>query len=97
MYAKLVNGTLRRAPNKVNYKNKWIYNPSTETLLELGYLPVIYRDMPADAPDSAHYESSWMQSETEITQAWNLVDAPELPEPELSAEEALNIIMGCHK
>lgn len=94
MYAKLISGTLRSAPKKVTYNGKTIFNPPEEVLLDMGYLPVAYTDMPADAPEGQHYESSWSQTDTEIVQAWTLVDNPAEPEPELSADEALNIIMG---
>ena len=94
MYAKLINGTLRSAPKKVDYNGKTIFNPPEEILLGMGYLPVTYTDMPADVPEGRHYESSWSQGENEIVQVWTLVDNPAEPEPELSADEALNIIMG---
>lgn len=73
---------------------KTIFNPTEEILLGMGYLPVTYTDMPTDAPDGQHYESSWSQTDAEIVQVWELVDNPAEPEPELSADEALNIIMG---
>lgn len=94
MYAKLINGTLRSAPKKVDYNGKTIFNPTEEILLDMGYLPVTYTDMPTDAPDGQHYESSWSQTDAEIVQVWTLVDNPAEPEPELAADEALNIIMG---
>lgn len=94
MYAKLISGTLRSAPKKVTYNGKAIFNPPEEILLDMGYLPVAYTDMPADVPEGQHYESSWSQTDTEIVQVWTLVDNPAEPEPELSADEALNIIMG---
>ena len=94
MYAKLVNGTLRSAPKKVDYNGKTIFNPTEDVLLGMGYLPVTYTDMPTDASNGQHYESHWEQTDTEIVQVWTLVDNPAEPEPELSADEALNIIMG---
>lgn len=94
MYAKIENGTLRSAQKKVDYNGKTIFNPPEDVLLELGYLLVTYTDMPTDATDGQHYESSWRQTDAEIVQAWTLVDNPAEPEPELSADEALNIIMG---
>lgn len=94
MYAKLMSGTLRSAPKKVDYNGKTIFNPPEEILLGMGYLPVTYTDMPSDAPDGQHYESHWEQTDTEIVQVWTLVDNPAEPESELSADEALNIIMG---
>lgn len=94
MYAKLINGTLRSATKKVDYNGKLIFNPPDDVLLDMGYFPVTYTDMPTDAPDGQHYESSWSQTDAEIVQVWTLVDNPAEPEPELSADEALNIIMG---
>lgn len=94
MYAKLINGTLRSATKKVDYNGKTIFNPTEEILLGMGYFPVTYTDMPTDASDGQHYESSWSQTDAEIVQVWTLVDDPAEPEPELSADEALNIIMG---
>lgn len=93
MYAKLISGTLRSAPKKVDYNGKTIFNPPEEILLELGYLPVTYTDMPTDAPEGQHYESHWEQTDTEIVQVWTLVDDPAEPD-EISAEEALAIITG---
>lgn len=94
MYAKLMSGTLRSAPKKVDYNGKTIFNPPEEILLDMGYLPVTYTDMPTDASNGQHYESRWEQTDTEIVQVWTLVDDAAEPEPELSADEALNIIMG---
>lgn len=94
MYAKLISGTLRSAPKKVTYNGKVIFNPPEEILLDMGYLPVTYTDMPTDASNGQHYESYWEYTDTEIVQVWTLVDNPAEPESELSADEALNIIMG---
>ena len=94
MYAKLINGILRSAPKKVYYNGKTIFNPPEEILLDMGYLPVTYTDMSTDASNGQHYESHWEQTDTEIVQVWTLVDNPAEPEPELSADEALDIIMG---
>lgn len=79
MYAKLINGSLKRAPKKVTHKGKIIVNPPEDVLLELGYYPVIYTDMP-EAPEGQHAESSWVQGNSEIVQAWNFADNPPAPE-----------------
>lgn len=94
MHAKLQNGFLRSAPKTVVLDGKSINNPLPEELEQLGYKPVVYTDMPVDAPDGKHYESSWEEETNAIKQVWTLVDDPVYPEPELSAEDALNIIMG---
>lgn len=92
MYAKLISGTLRSAPKKVTYNGKTIFNPPEEILLDMGYLPVTYTDIPTDAPHGQHYESSWSQTDTEIVQVWTLVDNPAEPEPELSADERIEAL-----
>lgn len=94
MYAKLQNGMLRSAPKTVQWRNCTVNNPSTDKLVELGYKPVRYTDMPETTVDGKHYESTWEETDAEITQVWNLVEDPVYPEPELSSDEALNIIMG---
>lgn len=93
-YAKLVNGAIRYAPKTVQWQGKTVNNPSADKLLDLGYLPVIYTDMPTEEVEGKHYESGWGQTETEIVQTWTLVDNPVYQEPELTAEEAFNILVG---
>lgn len=90
MYAKLQNGILRSAPKTVQWRNCTVNNPSDDKLVELGYKPVRYTDMPTDAESGKHYESSWEETETEITQVWNLMDDPVYPEPEPTPEERLD-------
>lgn len=55
---------------------------------------MVYTDMPTEVTEGKHWESEWTEGETEIKQVWKLVEDTVYPEPELSAEEALNIIMG---
>lgn len=94
MYAKLQNGFLRSAPKTIVLDGRTINNPYDSELEQLGYKPVVYTDMPTEVTEGKHYESSWTKGETEIRQVWTLVDNPVYPEPDLSAEEALDIIMG---
>lgn len=94
MYAKLQNGMLRSAPKTVTWNGCTVNNPSADKLMELGYKPVRYTDIPENMTEGKHYESSWTETEAEITQVWNLADDSVCPEPEISSEEALNIIMG---
>jgi len=93
MYAKLENGFLRSAPKTITLDGKTINNPLPEELEQLGYKPVMYTDMPIEVTEGKHWESSWEEEENAIRQVWTLVDNPVYPEPDLSAEEALNIIM----
>lgn len=90
MYAKLQNGFLRSAPKTVTWHGCTVNNPSADKLAELGYKLVVYTDMPAEVVEGKHYESSWKESETEITQVWNLVEDPVYPEPVETAEERLD-------
>lgn len=94
MYAKLQNGFLRSAPKTIVLDGRTINNPYPEELEHLGYKPVLYTDTPTEVTEGKHWESEWEDGETEVKQVWILVDAPVYPEPELSADEALNIIMG---
>lgn len=94
MHAKLQNGFLRSAPKIITLDGHTINNPYPEELEELGYKPVVYTDMPTEVTEGKHWESGWTEEENAIKQVWTLVDDPIYPEPELSADEALNIIMG---
>lgn len=90
MYAKLQNGILRSAPKTVTWNGCTVNNPSADKLAELGYKPVRYTDMPENIVEGKHYESSYEETETEITQVWNLVENPVYPEPVETAEERLD-------
>lgn len=94
MYAELQNEFLRSAPKTIVLDGRTINNPLPEELEHLGYKPVVYVDMPIEATEGKHWESGWTEEENAIRQVWELVDDPVYPEPELSAEDALNIIMG---
>lgn len=93
-YAKLVNGSLRASPKNVEYNGRIICNPKEDILLEIGYLPVTYTDMPSDTVNGQHYEPHWEQTDTEIVQVWELVEDVAMQEGELTADEALAIITG---
>ena len=90
MYAKLQNGMLHSAPKTVTWKGCTVNNPSADKLVELGYKPVRYTDMPTENVEGKHYESTWEETEAEITQMWNLADDPVYPEPPETAEERLD-------
>ena len=90
MYAKLQNGMLRSAPKTVTWNGCTVNNPSAEKLMELGYKPVVYTDMPENTTEGKHYESSWTETEAEIIQTWNLVDDNVNQVPEHTAEERLD-------
>ena len=93
MHAKLQNGFLRSAPKTIVLDGRTINNPYDSELEQLGYKPVVYTDMPTEVTEGKHWESSWEEGDV-IKQVWTMVEDPVYPEPELSAEDALNIIMG---
>lgn len=96
MYAKIVNEkpVYASRPKWITYNGKSIANPPDDILQELGYYVVQETEMPTDATDGQHYESHLEYADGVMKQVWSLVDDPEEPELELSAEEALDIIMG---
>ena len=90
MYAKLQSGFLRSAPKTITLDDKTINNPLPEELEQLGYKPVVYTDMPTEVTEGKHWESEWVEGETEITQVWKLVDDPVYPMPEPTTEERIS-------
>ena len=90
MYAKLDRGRLIRAPKMLNVNNTHVYNPTPEQLTAAGYKPVTYTDAP-EAPEGYYAEPGWEETADAIVQTWTL---QELPPEEMSAEEALDIILG---
>ena len=76
------------------------YDPNVEPepdvvayLLENGYLPVSETEKPEDG-ESYHYEPDYIEGDGEIVQSWERVDDPAPdPNPEISAERALGIIL----
>lgn len=89
-YGKFEDGSFIFAPAKLTVGGVTIYNPTDEILLAAGFKPMIYSD-PPDAPDGYYYDNEWEERENEIVQMWHLV---ELPPHEMTAEEALEIILG---
>lgn len=90
MHAKLQNGFLRSAPKTITLDGRTINNPYDSELEQLGYKQVVYTDMPTDVTEGKHWESEWVEGETEITQVWKLVDGPIYPTPEPTPEERIS-------
>ena len=90
MYGKLTDGRLITAPKMLHIGSDNVWNPTGEQYDAAGYKPVEYTDAP-EAPEGFYYESGWEEQETAIVQTWTMV---ELPPEEMSAEEALEIILG---
>lgn len=87
-YAKLVNDYPQYAPNPILRNGSYIGNPPDSVYEEEGYKPVRYTDQPEPLGDG-YYMENWTETDTEIVQGWEWVD-----DPNISDEEALNIIMG---
>ena len=90
MHGKLQNGFLRSAPKTITLDGKTINNPLPEELEQIGYKPVVYVDMPTEVTEGKHWESEWVEGETEITQVWKLADDPIYPTPEPTQEERIS-------
>lgn len=86
-YGKLIDGAVEFAPNKIKNGNSITYNPTVETLAELGYLPVIITDAPKT---NVGYQAAgeWVIIDGQIVVQWHIEEA------EPTAEEALAILMG---
>lgn len=94
MMAKIIDGELVLAPNKINREidgEPYVtYNPTDEMLAEQGWLEVVETPMPGDAPEGYHYEPTYTEDGGEIVQGWELTEDP----PDISDSEALEIILG---
>ena len=90
-YAKLQEGNLILAPNKIQRtidgQQYNTYNPTGEMLMEQGWMPLIETEH-GDAPVGFEYVPTYAEVSGEIVQSWTLVES------ELSAYEALSIITG---
>lgn len=89
-YAKLINGTLSLAPNPILHDGSYIGNPPGSVYEAEGYKPVRYTEQPEVEPGYVAVPG-WRENEEEIVQTWTVEVEPE---PELSADEALDILLG---
>lgn len=92
-YAKLINNRPVYAPNPIHYGHVWRCNPPGEVYAGLGYKPVTETPYPSEEPQAGYrWEERWAETETAIVREWVQVEIP--PDEEISAEEALEIILG---
>ena len=89
MYAKLIDGELHRAPNKLPGDGVTVFNPPAEMYRAAGYKPVQFTTSP-DAPEGYEYESGWDEQDDAIIQTWTLVEIPD----DIDEAEAFDIIFG---
>ena len=91
MRAKLIDGALVYAPRKINRtidgQDYTTYNPTDEMLAEQGWLLLVETEHP-EPPIGYEYQPTYAEVDGEIVQSWTLVEV------ELSADEALQIILG---
>lgn len=87
-YAKLIEGQIVFAPRKIRGPEYTTYNPPAEMLIEAGYKPVTYTD-PPEVEEGYVAVPGWEETEEAIVQTWTVE-----PEGDISAEEALEILMG---
>lgn len=89
-YAKLINNFPVYAPNPILHNGSYIGNPPASIYEADGYKPVRYTEVPEVEPGYVAVPG-WTETEDEIVQTWEIVEAPE---PELSPDEALDILLG---
>lgn len=86
-YAKLTEGAPVFSPKRMIIGDNWVYNPTAEQLMELGYLPVVVSDPPET--DDKHYAiCTWAEEDGHIVQSWIVEELPDLAGPE-DYEQAL--------
>lgn len=97
MRAKIIDGRIVFAPRKIERQidgeDYITYNPTDGILTELGWLPLIYTNIPDNIPEGYHYEDTYTEQNNKIIQNWELVKNLEISD-EISDTEALMIIMG---
>lgn len=90
-YAKLIDGSISYAPNPILHNGLMRYNPPGSVYEAEGYKAVRYTDAPTEPGEGYQWQETWSETEDAIVQGWELVEEPE---PELSADEALDILLG---
>ena len=71
MFARLKDNALEIAPKKVQSDGKTIINPTDETLISAGFMPVQYTDQP-NVKEGYYAAPHWVQTDTAIVQEWDI-------------------------
>jgi len=74
-YGKIVNNKLEYAYRPMLINGEWHSNPSDELLLELGYEPIEYTEMPVK--EGYYYTSRFEDRLNKIIQIWEEHKLPE--------------------
>ena len=98
MYAKLNNRGIIYAPKSVIVGDKRIINPSEDTLLSLGWLPVVMTEKP-ETEEGFAAVSHFEEQDGRIVRVWTVEQEPErepTSEERIAALESamLEMIMG---
>lgn len=90
MYAKLIDGALHIAPNKLIVDDTQVWNASASEYLAQGWKEVVFTEQPENPPTGYYYESGWEDRTDVIVQTWTLAELPD----DIGDEEAFSIIFG---
>lgn len=86
-YAKLLDGSISYAPNPILHNGLWYGNPPASVYEAEGYKPVVYSD-PPETDIGYTAVAGWTDTETEIIQTWEIVEA------EVDPANAMEILFG---
>ena len=86
-YAKLINGSPSYAPNPILHNGSYTGNPPAEVYLAEGYKPVRFTD-PPETDIGYDAVEGWTETETEIVQTWEIVEA------DVDPAEVMEILFG---
>lgn len=75
-YAKIFDGDIYYAPNKIRIGSATIYNPTVEQLTMQGFKPVEESVQPT-IEDGYHLEVAYSETESSIVQEWIVIANPE--------------------
>lgn len=89
MYGKFENGHLVVAPNDIIIDDKRIINPDDETLISLGWLPVVVTEEPVVEEGFKAVISHYEEQDGQLVSIWAIT---ELSEVELSISERIAIL-----
>lgn len=86
-YAKLINDYPSYAPNPILHDGLWYGNPPGSVYEVEGYKPVTFTEPPETDIGYTAIEG-WSETETEIIQTWEIVEA------EVDPASAMEILFG---
>mgnify|MGYP006908811386 CR=1 FL=1 len=91
MYGKLIDAHLHLAPKCVIIEGKKSWNADKDTMLSLGWKPLVFTAVPEDVP-GFYFESTWKETAKKITQSWEKKEIPDDVSPEDALAELMEVI-----